>query len=214
MISIIRLKSQEMKEKICDPILSQIDELQEGLNGKGQLLYLTKRVKHEDVSLFIHTTAPNVLGDFIVEQLSKIKHITGIWVINLIKPLFYPLPKDTKNMRRFSITLEVFPNNLKDVYEKISNASFPEELKMAYIAYTFHMFGDIIQFSVLAETDETLNKFLAETINKIPGVLNTNVNLISRTRPLVAYDEWKHYSAKHGIVPFWDEELMINQFRG
>lgn len=214
MISIIRLKSQEMKGKIGDSILSQIEELQAGLSAKGQLLYLTKREKHEDVSLFIHTTAPNVLGDFIVDHLGKIEHITGIWVINLIKPIFYPLPKDTRDMKRFSITLEVFPKKLKDVYEHIARASFPVDLRMAYLAYTFHMFGDIIQFSILAEREEMLYKFLAENINNIPGVLNTNTNMISSTKPLVSYEEWKIYSAKHGIVPFWDEELMISQFRG
>jgi hypothetical protein len=117
-----------MKEKICDSILSQLVDLQAGFSGNGQLLYLTKRVKHEDVSLFVHSTTPNVLGDFIVKHLSKIEHITGIWVINLIKPIFYPLPKDTRDMKRFSITLEVFPNKLHDVYEAISHTSFPVDL--------------------------------------------------------------------------------------
>jgi len=213
MITIIRLKSQEKKEKICDYIMSQTDELQESIEGKGQLLYLSRRARHEDVSLFVHTVDPNVLGDFIAERLNKIEHITGIWVINMIKPVFYPLPKDTKNMKRFTITLKVFTKNLKDVYQNITTAALPDGLKMAYIAYTFHLFGDCIQFSILAEKEETLNKYLTEVVNKIPGVLNTTINLIERTRPLVSYDEWKQYSSKHGLVPFWDEELMINQFQ-
>jgi len=66
MISIIRLNSQERKERICDLVMAKLDELQESLKDKGQLLYLTKRAKHEDVSLFIHTIDPNFLGDFIV----------------------------------------------------------------------------------------------------------------------------------------------------
>jgi len=213
MITIIRLKSQEKKERICDYIMSQMNELRESIEGKGQLLYLTKRAKHEDVSLFIHTVDPNVLGDFIAEHLNKIEHITGIWVINMIKPIFYPLPRDTRNMKRFAITMKVFPKNLKDVYQKIATATLPDGLKMAYIAYTFHLFGDCIQFSNLAEKEETLNKYLTEVVNKIPGVLKTTVNLIERTRPLVSYDEWKQYSSKHGIVPSWDEVLMIRQFR-
>jgi len=213
MITIIRLKSQEKKEKICDYIMSQTNELQESIKGKGQLLYLSKRARHEDVSLFVHTVDPNVLGDFIAEHLNKIEHITGIWVINMIKPVFYPLPKDTKNMKRFTITLKVFTKNLKDVYQNIATADLPGGLRMAYIAYTFHLFGDCIQFSILAENEETLNKYLTEVVNKIPGVLNTTINLIERTRPLVSYDEWKQYSSKHGIVSSWDEELMINQFQ-
>jgi len=213
MITIIRLKSQEHKERFCDYIMSQKDELQKGIEGKGRLLYLSKRAKHEDVSLFIHTLNPDVLGDFIADHLSKIEHITSTWVINMIKPVFYPLPKDTKNMKRFTITLKVFPKNLKDVYQNIATASLPGGLKMAYIAYTCHLFGDCIQFSILAEKEETLNKYLADVVNKIPGVLNTTVNLIERTRPLVSYDEWRQYSTKHGIVQSWDEALMVNQFQ-
>ena len=49
MISIIRLKSQEKKERICDYIMSHVNGLQESIKGKGQLLYLSKRAKHESV---------------------------------------------------------------------------------------------------------------------------------------------------------------------
>ncbi len=214
MISIIRLKSQEKKERICDYIMSHVNGLQESIKGKGQLLYLSKRAKHEDVSLFVHMVDPDILGDFIAEHLNKIEHVTGIWVINMIKPVFYPLPKDTKNMKRYAITVKVFPKNLKDVYQNIAASALPDGLKMAYIAYTFHLFGDCIQFSILAEKEEILNKYLTEVVNKIPGVLSTTVNLIERTRPLVSYEEWKQYSSEHGIVPSWDEELMIKHFQG
>jgi hypothetical protein len=214
MITLIRLKSQERRERICDLVMAQMDELQESLIGKGQLLYLSKRAKHEDLSLFIHTVDPNVLGDFIVEHLNKVEHITDIWVINMIKPIFYPLPKDTKNMKRFTITLKVFPKNLKEVYQDIASAFLPDGLKMAYIAYTFHLFGDSIQLSILTEKEETLNRYLAEVINRTPGVVNTTVNLIERTRPLVSYEGWKQYSAYHNLVPSWDEELMVQQFLG
>ena len=214
MISIIRLKSQERKERICDYVMSQVNELQESIKGKGHLLYLSKRARHEDVSLFVHMVDPDILGDFIAEHLNKIEHVTGIWVINMIKPVFYPLPKDTKNMKRYAITVKVFPKNLKDVYQNIAASALPDGLKMAYIAYTFHLFGDCIQFSILAEKEETLNKYLTEVVNKIPGVLSTTVNLIERTRPLVSYDEWKQYSSEYGIVPSWDEALMIKQFQG
>ncbi len=214
MINIIRLQSQEQKERICDIILDKIDDLQEGIEGKGQLLFLSKRIKHRDVSLFIHTAEPTVLGDFIAEHLNDLEHITDIWVINLIKPIFYPLPKDTRDLKRFTITLKVFPKNLKDVYQFIADAALPDGIKMAYIAYTFHLFGDSMQFSVLTEDEVKLKNYLTGTVEKLPGVLNITVNEIERTRPLVSYDEWKRYSSQHGIVPSWDEELMVNQFQG
>jgi hypothetical protein len=214
MINIIRLQSQDKKEKICDVIMSRIDKLQESIEGKGQLLYLTKRIKHKDVSLFIHTSDPSVLGDFISERMNNIEGITDIWVINMIKPIFFPLPKDTRGMKRFTITLKVFPKKLKDVYEKIANDTLPQGLKMAYIAYTFHLFGDSIQFSILADCEKDLGLYLKQEVEHLPGVVKTTVNEIERTRPLVSYDQWKRYSSSHGIVPSWDEAFMINQFQG
>jgi len=213
MISIIRLKSQERKERICDLVMAQLDELQESIKDKGMLLYLTKRARHEDVSLFIHTVDPNFLGDFIAKSLSKIDHVTAIWAIHMIKPIFYPLPKDTKNMKRFAISLNVFIKCLENVYQNIETGSLPDGLKLAYLAYTFHLFEDSLQFSILTENEESLNNYLTEVVEKIPGVLRTTVNLIERTRPLVSYEAWREYSSKHGIVPSWDENLMIGQFQ-
>ena len=213
MISIIRLQSQERKERICDFVMAQLDELQESIKGRGQLLYLTKRAKHEDVSLFIHTVDHDFLGDFIAENLTKIQHITGIWVIHMIKPIFYPLPKDTRNMRRYAISLKVFTNNLKEVYQNMATANLPDGLRMAYLAYTFHLFEDSIQLSILAENAEALDKYLAGTVEKMPGVLRTTMNPIVMTRPLVSYETWREYSARHGIVPSWDDKSMIGQFQ-
>jgi len=213
MISIIRLKSQERKEKICDLVMANLDDLQESVKNRGQLLYLTKRAKHEDVSLFIHTVDPNFLGDFIAEDLVKIKDVTGIWVIHMIKPIFYPLPKDTRNFNRYVISLRVFTNNLKEVYKNLAATKLPDGLKMAYLAYTFHLFEDSIQLSILTENAETLDNYLTGVVEKMPGVLRTTVNLIERTRPLVSYETWRKYSAKHGIVPSWDENLMVGQFQ-
>jgi hypothetical protein len=131
----------------------------------------------------------------------------------MIKPIFYPLPKDTRDMKRYAISLKVFIKNLKDVYQNIAAANLPKGLKMAYLAYTFHLFEDSIQLSILAENEETLNNYLTAGVEKMPGVLRATVNLIERTRPLVSYETWREYSSKHGIVPSWDENSMVGQFQ-
>lgn len=213
MISIIRLQSQEKRDRICDFVMAHLEELQKSVQNRGQLLYLTKRAKHEDVSLFIHTLNPDFLGNFIAEDLSKIEHVTGIWVIHLIKPVFYPLPKDTKEMKRYAISLKVFPGNLKEVYKNMAAADLPDGLKIAYLGYTFHLFEDSILLSILTKDEENLRRYMTGVVEKTPGVLKTTTNLIERTRPLVSYETWKAYSTAHGIIPSWDESLMVGQFQ-
>jgi len=213
MISIIRMKCQSEKKGICDYIISHRQELQKSIKNKGQLLYLSKRVKHDDISLFVHTMEPDVLGNFVANYLSKIEDVTGIWVINLFKPIFYPLPRDTKDFQRFSIILRVYTGKLKEVYQNLAVSVLPEGLKKAYLAYTFHLFGDSIQFSVLVDKASTIENYVAKSVDLLPGVLKSTVVPIERTKPLVSYEEWRKYSSEHGIIPSWDEELMIKQFQ-
>ncbi len=176
------------------------------------MLFLSRRAKHEDVSLFVHVADPDVLGSLIADQLSKIEGLTGCWIISMLKPIFFPLPRDTSKMRRSTITVKVFPPRLADTYESLSRPDLPPRIMMAYLAYTCHLYGDCLQFSMLAKNEDSLNRYIADKVRTLPGVLRTTVDSIERTRPLVSYDEWKDYSTLHSIVPSWDERFMIHQF--
>lgn len=210
MIAIIRMGSQKKKGSVWNHILVHKNELQAGIGEKGRLLYLSKRARHEDASLFVHTADPNILGDFISNHLGKIEDLASIHVINMLKPVFFPLPKDTGTMKRFSVTLWVLPKHLGNVYETLAKRDLPDGLLMTYLAFTFRLAGDCIQFSLLEAKEETLNVYLTEVVNRMPGVQNTTVNLIEETVPLVSYDEWRQYSSRHSIVVAWNEEHMLS----
>lgn len=213
MISLIRLQAQEKREKLWENFLSHLDELKENLSGNGKLLYLSQRARHQDITLFVHVPDPNVIGDFIAKDLSTIDDITSIWAINLMKPIFLPLPKDTKDKTRFSISVKVFPSKLTDVYENLFKQSFHDDLKMVYIAFTFHLFEESIIFSLLADHEDTTEKHIRNVVREIPGVLQTRTHRISKTKPLISYDEWKDYALRHSIVPSWDEKYMVEGFQ-
>lgn len=213
MISIIRLLAQENREKTWDNFLDNLGFLKANIEGKGQLLYLTQRARHQDISLFVHVTDPNVIGDFISRDLSKIKDITSIWAIHLMKPLFFPLPKDTKDKIRFSITAKVFPANLDEVYQSLVKESPLNDIQMAYIAFTMHLFEESIIFSLLADDEESIKKHLRQNINNMTGILNTTAYRIAKTKPLISYEAWKNYATQHSIIPSWDVHSMIEGFQ-
>jgi hypothetical protein len=212
MIAIVRMKARETRETLWDYVVTHVAELQNRLGQDGRLLYLSQRAKHDDVSLFVHTAHPDALAALIANDLSRMEGVTDIWVINLLKPVFFPLPEDTRAMRRYAITARVFPAHLVGVYESLSRPALPAGLLMAYVAYTFHLFGDCLQFSVLAQDEAALEGHLAEKVKTLPGVLQTTVNLIEKTKPLVSHEEWREYSRRHSLVPSWNERDMIKQF--
>ena len=96
MIAIVRMKAQERRDRLWDSVVEQVPTLQDRLGSQGCLLYLSQRAGHEDSSLFVHVTDPDVLGSLIAENLSKLEDLTGCWVITLLRPVFFPLPRDTR----------------------------------------------------------------------------------------------------------------------
>ena len=212
MIAIVRMKAQEKREELWDSVLMRFADFQRSLLDQGRLLYLSKRAKHEDVSLFLHVKDCNVLGAFIAEHVCRVPDVTGIHMIHLVKPIFFQIPRDTAGLKRYAITLRVFPPHLESVYGKLAQRRLPEGLIMAYVAYTFHLFGDYLQFSVLATPTKSISEFVSENVAAMPGVLHTTVNFVEKTKPLISYNEWREYSRRFAVVPTWNERNMIAQF--
>lgn len=212
MIAIVRMKAQESREQLWDNIVTRVPKLQALLHQEGRLLYLSRRVKHEDVSLFVHVMDSDILGSLIADELSKLDGLTGCWVINLLRPVFFPLPENTSSMSRYIGTAKVFPPRLRETYEGLIHMAPCPGIMMAYVAYTCHLYGDCIQFSTLALDESGMDRYIAENIKALPGILQTTLNYVEKTKPLISYEEWKEYSLSHSLVSAWDEEFMIHQF--
>jgi len=212
MISIIIIQAQENPELLWKGIIENKDKLQSAFENKGKLLYLSKRINYNEANLSVHVADPNILGRFIAHNLAKIKGATSIWVVNMLQPDFFPVPKDTRHMKRYIITLKIFPSRLDEVYDKISKPDFPDWVQPIYLAYTFHLFNDCIQFSVLSGKDDAeFRKYINTAIDGIPGVLKSAVFQVEKTHPFITYEEWQEYASQHPFVVDWDERNMIDQ---
>jgi hypothetical protein len=212
MISIIVLQTQENPELLWENILANKDRLQNAFENKGKLLYLSKRLNYNEANLSVHAAEPNILGRFISHNLARIEEVTGLWVVNMLQPDFFPVPKDTRQLKRYIITLKIFPSRLDEVYTKISNRNYPDWIKPIYVAYTFHLFNDCIQFSLLSDNDTEFRKFINTAIDNIPGVLKSSVFEIEKTHPFISYEEWMEYASQHTFAVDWDEKNMIAHF--
>lgn len=189
MISLIRIQTQEKPDILWNEVLNKREKLQEAIGNKGRLLYVSKRHNYNEASLFVHVEDNNMLADFISNHLSKLNDVTAIWLINMLKPVFFPFGKETDQVKRYTITLKVFPSRLSEVYKRLANLELPGGMKMVYFAYTFHLFGDAIQFSLLVEDGAILQKYVKDVINNIPGVLQSTVCEIERTHHFISHEE-------------------------
>jgi translation elongation factor EF-1beta len=203
MILIIRMSTDGDAKKMWSAIMEQKDSMQSALGKNGQLLYLTKRIEFNEASLYIHTSDIMSIINLVTEHLSTVDEVSAISIIHLIKPRFFPVPKDTYNLKRFIISLKVHPKSLKDVYKKLLNPNLPEGIIKVYYAFTFQNNNEALQYSVLAEDEESVQKFIAESIHSIDGIIKTELHQAEKTKPFISYKEWLEYTSEGNDMPAW-----------
>ena len=203
MILIIRMSTEGDAKKMWSAIMEQKDSMQTALGKNGQLLYLTKRIEFNEANLYIHTDDFLSIINLITEHLSTVDEVSAISIIHLIKPWFFPVPKDTYNLKRFIISLKVHPKSLKDVYKKLLNPNLPEGIIKVYYAFTFQNNNEALQYSVLAEDEESAQKFIAKSIHSIDGIIETELHQAEKTKPFISYEEWLKYTSEGNDMPDW-----------
>ena len=195
MLIIIRINSKGPVETIWDEIINQQEPIQKTFGDKCRMLYLTKRQGFSnEASLFVDVSDHSILSDLIVRHLAKIKDVENFVIHHLLKPKFYPLPRDTKEYKRFIINLKVGAPYLTDVYRNLIDPTIPEEMKKVYFAFTFHHSSDCIQLSVLSKSEDVLREYVAEVIERLPGVIRTTIIPIERSKPLISYKTYQSFA--------------------
>jgi hypothetical protein len=195
MLIIIRIHSKGPIETIWDEIIRQQEAIQKAFADKCHILYLTKRQGFgNEANLFVDVSDDSTLSDLVVHHLAKIKDVENFIIHHLLRPKFYPLPRDTKEYKRFIINLKVEASYLADVYRKLINPSIPEGMKKVYFAFTFHHSSDCIQFSVLSKSEDVLREYVAEVIERLPGVVRTTIIPVERSKPFISYKTYQSLS--------------------
>ena len=197
MLIIIRIKSKGPLQPVWDRIIEQQEPIQKAFAGKCQVLYLTKRMGfNKEASLFIDLSDESILGDLVVSHLAKIKGVDSFVIHHLFKPKFYPLPRDTKEYRRFVINLKVEPANLTEVYKNLIDPNIPDGMKKVYFAFTFHQSSDSIQLSILSKSEDVMREYVATVIASLSGVVKTTVIPIEISKSFISYETLQGYAAK------------------
>lgn len=204
MLAIVRVKTEQGSDVLWDYILENQEELEKEFEGRAKLVYITKRARHEDTSLFIKADDPDVLGDFVAKRIAKIKGVDAIWMFNPTNMKFFYIKESLLRARtRFVATIKAYPSEYENIYNSISNLPETSEIIPVYLAYTFHLFTDSILFSFVAEDVESAQKFTAKNIGIMPGVLGTSLSTIKRQQCLSSEEEWKDHVRAHlrGMTP-------------
>jgi hypothetical protein len=157
-------------------------------------MYITKREKYDDTSLFIQAGTSDCFGDFVAKVVAKIPSVDEIWMLNMMNMKFFYLPEILlEEWQRFVVSIRTHPNKFEETYNAITKMVPTTDAAPVYIAYTFHLYGDSIMFSIVAKDEEAANRFVEENINNLPEVFTTHITGIKKQHRLATRESWKIY---------------------
>lgn len=201
MLSIVRIKTRNGSDVIWDYVLENKDEITKEYKCLAELMYMTKRTRHEDTSLFTWACNPDALGSFVADKVACFEGVEGIWMFPLMNMRFFATPEDTfLKWRRHVVTVKAHPSRYSEIYKTISGFESSPDTAPAYITYTFHLFGDSLMFSFVAKDDDCARGFVRENIESIPGVTGTTLSTIKNQVRLSSKEDWKDY-VKSNMIP-------------
>ena len=121
------------------------------------------------VGVIFDVKDPDSIAHFLTETLSGFDECHHTRTISLMKPVFFPIPKEKpENIQRYVVRIYTHPKNYKIIYNYLLNYNYPFNLFPIYVSYSL---GDEdIVMSVGADSRETVNSFLREKIRTMDGV--------------------------------------------
>lgn len=167
-----------------------------------RLLYMTHRHLQEDTTLIVDTKDSDALADFLMRHIAPLKFVRGMWILNMAKLRFFKLPQERpREFSRFTVTIDVIPQDIDKVYETISAFKPGKDIIVNYIVYTFQSFSAAIMASVLATNKNSMEAFVEDYIKPLKGVADAKITRISKTMRLVSPEEWQASIGRYVMEP-------------
>jgi DNA-binding Lrp family transcriptional regulator len=158
----------------------------------AEIVYLTHRSLQEDISIILDAKNMDSVADFVAEHLAPMKEVAAIRIMGLMKPRFFPLPKESsRELKRFTVSVSVEPNEFESVYDYLSNFQATKAVVPVYLACTFNGFGRDILFSILCPGETTAKKFVNMYVDTFKGIRDTNTTYLSQSKRLASKEEWR-----------------------
>ena len=155
-------------------------------------LYASQQEEKEFMSIIYDAKDVDAFTDVLVRQIPSVAHSEKTRTITLLKPVFFPAPKDRPGqLERYQVALRVTSDELEDIFNHTVHLDYPEDLFPTYAAYSFG--EDDILLSMLSVSRDKIRTFVREKIESQKGVLGVDVARINMSKRLAPTEMWKSY---------------------
>ncbi|MFQ6061457.1 MAG: hypothetical protein ACE5KV_09255 [Thermoplasmata archaeon] len=195
MMLILRLHPKYELEKVWD----FVDKEFKDHPSKDVLpLFASHAENRNHVSVLIETESMDAIADLLVNQIAKCEEITRTRTITLMKPAFFPVPRDIpRGMSRFMVMLSVRPKSYSDVYNNLIRMKRPLDIYFSYAAYSCGK--EDVRISAIARDWDSLRAFVNKSVSTLKGVKSTTIMRIRRSMRLTTPKKWLEHQKKYAV---------------
>jgi DNA-binding Lrp family transcriptional regulator len=133
------------------------------------------------VGVIFDVKDPEYISHFLTETLSGFDECHHTRTISLMKPVFFPIPKNKPdNIQRYIIRIYTHPKNYKLIYNYLISYKYPFNMFPIYVSYSL---GDEdIVMNIAADSSQTVNNFLREKIRTMEGVDSSSIYPVVKSK--------------------------------
>jgi hypothetical protein len=195
MMLIIRLHPKYELEKVWDFVETEFKNYQ----SKDVLpLWASQMENRNYVSVLFETNDVDAIAEFLIDEVSKCDEISYTRTITLLKPAFFPVPRDIpENLRRFLIRVQSRPQQYNVVYDQLLRMKRPIDTYFVYAGYSFG--EDDIRISAIVKDWESIRKFVRDNISSLEGVKSASIDMICRSKRLTTSERWREHQRKYSV---------------
>ena len=166
MMIVVRLAPKSDLSKIWDYVEKNI--IKEETTKYVTPLYATQAEGMMSVAIIFDVKEIDDIAHFVTESLSKCDECHHSSTISLMKPIFFPIPKNRpQNIQRYVIRIYTHAKLYKNVYDYLIDYDYPNNLFPIYISYSL---GDEdIVMNIAADSKQTAMDFVRKKIRNLEG---------------------------------------------
>jgi hypothetical protein len=159
-------------------------------------LYATQTEGMMSVGVIFDVKDPDNISEFLTEHLAKYDEIHHTKTVSLMKPIFFPIPKDKpETLQRYVIRIYTHARHYKDIYKYLAEYDYPFNFFPIYVAYSL---GDEdIIMNIGADSYETVNKFVREHIRNLNGADTVNFYPVVKAKRFASLQELINQQQKY-----------------
>jgi hypothetical protein len=185
---ITKVTTTEGKNKFLEYVLTNYEQMQ---SKDITPMFVFKSLNTGETSVVLDAQSTDALSLFVKKNIRSRDEVTAVKVDNMVRPVFFPLPENLRDKKRFAVTIECQPMMCKGIYKQMIELGSNDTAVITMVTFIMNEVGQYVSMSVIANDLGALNAFIDGHLSTMPGVDNIRVSELAHLRKLSTKFEWK-----------------------